>query len=117
MTLFYEPATAHALDLAACRDRIEERIIRAYVGLALTSYQVDDARSVTLARHGAFEVRLTEIPLLEEVEGVPAYWLEIYSHLSQAPLDSLGCFEFNEDELSAAVNFVWDARLRYRNLH
>jgi hypothetical protein len=47
---------------------------------------------------------------------MPPFWLEIYSHTSNATIDSCGCFEFDEDELSAAVEIVAEARQRHQVL-
>jgi hypothetical protein len=98
-------------------ERIEDRIIRAYVRLARTSYLVDDTRSVRLMRVGALEIRMTEIALSAELPGMPLYWLEVYSPATGATLERLGCFEFDEDELAAAVRFVQDAVRRPRALN
>jgi hypothetical protein len=58
-------------------NRIEQRIIKAYLRLALTSY-VDDTRTVRLLRAGALEIRMTEVALSEATPGLPSYWLELY---------------------------------------
>jgi hypothetical protein len=101
-----------------CHDQIEQQIIRSYVQLALTPNQANGHRTATLAQFGAIEVRLTE---LSQEEGaplnVPPFWLEIYSHTSNATIDSCGCFEFDEDELSAAVELVTEARQRHQLLN
>jgi hypothetical protein len=96
----------------ACRDRVEEQIIRAYMRLALTD-DADGSRTVTLARLSSLEVRLTEIPRTE-LAGVPPFWLEICSPWTGSTLDSLGCFEFDEHELEVAVDFICDAELRHQ---
>jgi hypothetical protein len=65
---------------------------------------------------GSLEVRLTEMPRME-LAGVPPFWLEICSPRTGSTLDSLGCFEFDEDELVAAVDFVCDAEQRHQTLN
>jgi len=97
---------------AACRDQIEQQIIRAYVRL-VTAEDAMGARSVTLARLAGLEVRLTEAPLAG-TPNVPPFWLEIHSLATNTTLDSFGCFEFDEDELSAAVEFVWEGQQRHQ---
>jgi hypothetical protein len=105
------PATGHHEPRAeACRDRIEEEIIRAYVRLALTPDRADGHRTVKLAQFGGLEVRLTEIPPGDHRLPIPPFWVEVYSHASGAVVDSCGCYEFDEDELGMAVELVFDAR-------
>ena len=93
----------------ARRDRIEEQVIRAYVQLIFAA-EADGSRTVTLSRQDGLEVRLTEMPL----PGTPTFWLEIHSLGTGAIIDSLGCFEFDEDELAAAVDFICEAQERNR---
>ena len=93
----------------ARRDRIEEQIIRAYVHLVFAT-EADGSRTVTLSRQGSLEVRLTEMPR----PGLPTFWLEIHSLRTRSIIDSLGCFEFDEDELAAAVDFICKAQERHQ---
>lgn len=96
----------------ACRDQIEQQIIRAYVQLALS----DDAhcsRTVTLARLSGLEVRLTEAPWIDQ-PSLPPFWLELHSLTTGTTIDSIGCFDFGGDELVAAVDFVCEAKKRHR---
>lgn len=97
-------------------DWIEQRIIRAYVQLALEPEDTDGSRAVTLARLGSLEVRLMEVPQAGRA-GLPAFRLELRSWATGMTTDSLGCHEFDEDELSAAVAFVQKAAHRLRILH
>jgi hypothetical protein len=100
-----------------CPDQIEQQIIRTYVQLALIPNQANGHRTATLAQFGAIEVRLTEIHQEEGTPlSMPPFWLEIYSHTRNATIDSCGCFEFDEDELSAAVEIVAEARQRHQVL-
>ncbi|WP_157934059.1 hypothetical protein [Microvirga ossetica] len=97
-------------------DWIEQKIIRAYVRLAMEPHDMDGCRVVTLVRHSSLEVRLMEVPS-EGMAGMPTLWLELRSQMTGATIDSLGCYEFDEDELSAAVMFVQDATHRLPILH
>ena len=90
---------------------IEQRIIKVYLRLALTSY-VDDTRSVRLMRAGALEIWLTEVALSETTPGLPPYWLELYSPDTGTMHGRLSCFEFDEDVMEAAILFVQDALLQ-----
>ena len=96
----------------ARRDRIEEQIIRAYVHLVFAT-EADGSRTVTVSRQGSLEVRLTEMPR----PGLPTFWLEIHSLGTRSIIDSLGCFEFDEDELAAAVDFICEAQERHQTWH
>jgi hypothetical protein len=96
----------------ASRDQIEQQIIRAYVRLALSD-DADCARTVTLAWLSGLEVRLTEVPWIEQPE-LPPFWLELHSLTTGTTIDSIGCFDFGEDELEAAVDFVREAKDRHQ---
>lgn len=50
-------------------------------------------------------------------EGEPPYQLELRCRTSGLVIDRLGIYEFDEDELEAAVKFVGDAARRVRHLH
>jgi hypothetical protein len=71
---------------------------------------------VTLGRFGSLEVRLTEMPC-EGSPTLPRFWLELYAAGSGSVIDSLGCVDFDEDELEAAVTFVQGAMHRSGSLH
>ena len=105
-------STGNAAWPDARRDQIEEQIIRAYVQLIFAA-EADGSRTVTLSRQDGLEVRLTEMPL----PGTPTFWLEIHSLRTRSVIDSLGCFEFDEDELVAAVDFICEAQERYQTWH
>ena len=108
--------SAAALGAATCRDRIEEEIIRGYVRLACTLEQADGIRTITLGHFGALEVRLTENPR-DEPLSVPPFWLEIYSHACESVIGRCGCYEFDEAELSTAVDLVAAAYKSQAPLH
>lgn len=97
-------------------DWIEQMIIRAYVQLALASDDVEGRRTVTLIRLGAVEVRLTETHH-DQPTSFPRFWLELSFETNGGIIDSLGCDEFDEDELSAAVEFVREAMHWRQTLH
>jgi len=111
-----EAMAARALCPALDADWIEQKIIRSYVRLAMEPHDEDGCRAVTLVRRGGLEVRLMEVPS-DQMIGLPAFWLELRSQMTGATIDSLGCYEFDEDELSAAVMFVQDATHRLPLLH
>ena len=95
-----------------CPDEVEQRIIRAYVQLLFAHDNLDGSRIVTVAQFGALEVRLSELPRVQKHPDVPQFWLEMYSHASLSTVESYRCFDFDEDELAAAVEFVFEAERR-----
>ncbi|KAB0265751.1 hypothetical protein [Microvirga brassicacearum] len=100
-----------------CRDQIEQKIIRAYVQLAVAQDCNDGFRIVMLARFGGLEVRLTKTPQAGAPPSLPSYWLEIYSRKSGSTIDRFECLEFDEGELAAAVEFVCRAKQRHQALN
>lgn len=97
-------------------DDIEQRIIRAYVQLAYT-LEIDGSHTVAVARFGALEARLTEVPEVQRLPGLPWFWLELYSHAQQTVIDSCGCTELDEPELAQAVELIVKAQQQVYNLH
>jgi hypothetical protein len=98
-------------------DRDEERIIRAYVQLAVTQWEAPGFRTVTVARCGALEVRLIEIPEEQRLPDTPWLWLELYSPARHLVIDRCGCTELDESELARAVEFIANARRQIREIH
>lgn len=52
----------NSLPVDLCTDKIEQRIIRAYIQLVFRPDNADGSRSVMVMRSGSLEVRLTELP-------------------------------------------------------
>ena len=92
-----------------CADEIEQRIIRAYVGLVYQAVDAANRRSVVVMRLGTLEVHLTELHPDDLTPGVPQFWIEVFDWPQQASIDSVGCFEFDEDELAAVVEMIVSA--------
>jgi hypothetical protein len=92
-----------------CADEIEQRIIRAYVGLVYQAVDTANQRSVVVMRLGILEVHLTEIHPEDATPGVPPFWIEVFDWPQQTSIDSVGCYEFDEDELVAAVEMIVNA--------
>jgi hypothetical protein len=86
----------------------ERRLVQAYLTLFLIPAWPDGAKTVLLARFGAYEVRLVEIAQ-ELSEDVPHLWIELYASDIQSALDSCGCDEF-DDAVMAADDFMSRAR-------
>jgi hypothetical protein len=94
-------------------DHIEQMLIRAYVRLAYNGDSTNGRRTNAVGRFGPIEVRLTEMEPEATLAGLPPFWVEIYSHASGSTIDSYGCFEFDEDELAKAVEFIVEAKRAY----
>jgi hypothetical protein len=92
-----------------CADEIEQRIIRAYVGLVYQAVDTANRRSVVVMRLGTLEVHLTELHPGDVTPGVPLFWIEVFDWPQQVSIDSVGCYEFDEDELVAAVEMIVNA--------
>jgi hypothetical protein len=92
-----------------CADEIEQRIIRAYVGLVYQAVDAANRRSVVVMRLGTLEVHLTELHPDDVTPGVPPFWIEVFDWPQQASIDSVGCYEFDEDELTAVVEMIVSA--------
>jgi hypothetical protein len=90
---------------------IERLLIRAYAGLALATEEAGGARTTTLARIGAYEVRLCEIPPENALPGVRPLWLDVFCRSSRSTIDSRGCFDLDDAE-PAAEELVAEARRR-----
>jgi len=89
----------------------ESRLYQAYVALMLVPAGKDGSRTVSLARYGAYEVRLTEFATRRTGDS-SAFWLEIYRHDIRAPLD--GC---RIEDLLDAETIVEQFVLRAIALH
>lgn len=70
-----------------------------------------------MARFGALEVRLTEVPTRDLPSTMPSFWIEVYSHVNRSIIDSCGLFEFDEQELATAVEVIAHASLLDQSIH
>ncbi len=103
------PGTAS--DKAAVNPFMEARLIRAYLNLFLVPRESDGSRKMTLARFGAYEVRLFEVAPEFAADTLPL-WMELYAHDSGLTLDSFGC-----DDLDAAVRIADELTALAKMLH
>jgi len=116
MTQLVKQTAAMAVT-ALCRNRIEEQVIRAYVHLAFMPDQGNRLRTLIVARFGALEIRMSENLQEEGPPLAPPFRIEIYSHVNDTVLDSGDYFEFDEDELEAAVELIFSAQVNQPALH
>jgi hypothetical protein len=100
-----------ALDKPAVNPFMEARLIRAYLNLFLVPRESDGSRKTTLARFGAYEVRLFELALAFAPDTLPL-WMELYAHDTGLTVDSFGC-----DDLDAAVEVADELTTLAKMLH
>jgi hypothetical protein len=91
-----------------CADEIEQRIIRAFVRLVFQAVDIDNSLPVVM-RLGPVQVHLSEIHPEDTTPGVPPFWIEVFDGTGQDSIDSIGCHEFDDDELAAAVEMILSA--------
>jgi hypothetical protein len=96
----------HSLEPRHCANEIEQLVIWAYVELTSRAENLHRPRTATIVRLDFLEARLTELPRHSVLVGVPPFWLEIFSPTSPSPVDSRGFFEFDEAELTSAVELI-----------
>jgi hypothetical protein len=78
--------------------RLVNRLYSAYVDLALAPKNESGDRTVSVARFGAFEVRLVELGARPKMGGAD-FWIELFRHDAQSSLDSYRCQDLDEGEL------------------
>jgi len=78
---WHKPVSANIIAL-------HHRILEAYYSPEFDEER-SDHRSVSLARHGAYEVRLVELSRKMET-GAEPLWLELFDHDHQRAIDSYG---------------------------
>jgi hypothetical protein len=84
-------------------------LLQAYVGLLRAPESEDGSRTVSLARYGAFEVRLVEFRHCCTSDASP-FWVELYRHDTQSSLDSYLSDDLEGAEV-AAEQFTSHARV------
>ena len=86
-------------------------LIQAYTRLALITAQADGTKMVSIARCGAFDLRLIEFPLEGETEGAVPLWVELFDHAAGLVIDSASCRDLDE---AGAVTHAFMAEARER---
>jgi hypothetical protein len=112
---FATPGYAEARTIPS-RDWIEEQVIQAYVRLVFAPLQGNGSRTIIIMRVGSLDVRLTEHHQDYDLPTFPPLWVELYSPASNSVIDYCGCYEFDEDELDAAVELALSAYVGPPNL-
>lgn len=76
------------------------RLSQAYVRLLLIPESTDGSRTVSLARYGAYEVRLVEFfhsPACDD----SSFWIRLHRRGLQSSLDSCWCDDLDDAEVAA----------------
>lgn len=82
------------------RDRLVElRLTRAYIQLLLVPADRNGARTVSLARFGSYEVRLSQFAQDRDVDA--PMWLELFDRDARRSVDSCRCADLEEAVISA----------------
>jgi hypothetical protein len=79
---------------------LELRILQLYIWSLSRNKCVDGYRTATVARYGAYEVRLVESLLEPQVDTIP-FWVELFDHRSAVTIDS--CAGHDLEETAAAT--------------
>src|SRR6478736_2839552 len=74
---------------------IAARVTESYTSLFLTSKHDDGSRHAAIARIGAFEVRLLEMPSANSPEEA-SLWVELYDRGLRVGVDSYKCGDLDE---------------------
>ena len=74
---------------------IATRVTESYASLFLTSKHDNGSRHAAIARIGAFEIRLLEIPSVNSPEEA-SLWVELYDRDLRVGVDSYKCSDLDE---------------------
>src|SRR5437867_10219023 len=74
---------------------LELRILQLYIWSLNAKRFIDGSRTATVARYGAYEVRLVE-PLVDSQGDTIPFWIELFDHKSAVTIDSCGGHDFEE---------------------
>lgn len=77
------------MEKMSATETLEQRIMQMRIWALVAAERIDDQRTVSLARHGAFEVRLIELPQDPHGDSIPL-WIELVEHGISTTLDSCG---------------------------
>jgi hypothetical protein len=91
---------------------IATRVTESYASLFLASKHDDGSRHAVIARIGAFEIRLLEMPSVNSPEEA-SLWVELYDLELRLGVDSYKCNDL--DEAIDAVHFLMAQATRLNN--
>jgi hypothetical protein len=70
------------------------RITRAYIKLLCIPESEHNARTVSLARIGSYEIRIFEP--FPTIPAASLFWMELFDHDAQSSVDSCACHDIEE---------------------
>jgi len=92
---------------------LELRILQLYIWSISARRSIDGCRTATVARYGAYEVRLVE-PLFDLQGDTIPFWIELFDHKNAVTLDSCGGHDF-EETAAGATDLISQASLLHRH--
>jgi hypothetical protein len=91
---------------------LELRIMQMRIWALVAAERIAGQRTVSLARHGDFEVRLIELPPDPHSDDIPL-WIELFEHVNSTTLDSCGGHDLAHIAVAAEA-FISQARDLHR---
>ena len=91
---------------------LELRIMQMRIWALVAAERIDGQHTVSLVRHGEFEVRLIELPLDPHSDNIPL-WIELFEHVNNTTLDSCGGYDLAHLAVAAEA-FISQARDLHR---
>jgi hypothetical protein len=91
------------------------RLSQAYIRLLLIPESTDGSRTVSLARYGAYEVRLVEFSHSPASDD-SSFWIRLHRRGIQCSLDSCWCDDLDDAE-TAAEHFLSRAKQLHNHNH
>jgi hypothetical protein len=88
---------------------LEWRIIQSYVWVLCAPQDSDGQKTCSLARHGAYDVRLIEPSQMPQGDTI-AFWIELYDNQQRSTLDSFGNDDL-EEAATAADALITEAKM------
>jgi hypothetical protein len=104
---------SNVMEKMSATQALELRITQMYIWLLVGPEHIDGQRTASLARHGAFEVRLIELPQNPHSDIIPL-WIELFDHRNNTTLDSWAGCDL-ADTAVAADALISQARDLHRN--
>lgn len=101
------------MDKMSATKALELQIMQMYVCPLVAPEHIDGQQTLSLARHGPFEVRLIELPQDPRSDSIPL-WIELFDHRSNTTLDSRRGCELR-DTAVAAEALISQARDLHRD--
>jgi hypothetical protein len=91
-----------------CADKLEQSIIRADIRHVFEAKKTGGISTVMVTHVGQLEVRLAEMLDNNPDLGMPPLWLEVFSMRHPLPFDSYGMSEFDDGEITAGTEFIFE---------